>query len=119
MLFMSVTVLQDLKFSLKFFQYFYIERVFDARKVWETLNYKILMKVDVIYKSLFYCKNVSLTSILRKKYYYNWFLSHTAFIEASHLLNYGVCVINFAFPVPSFLYFSTLQNMPYLQSKMR
>jgi len=36
--FMSSTVVQDLKFSLKFFQYFYIERLFDARRVWETLN---------------------------------------------------------------------------------
>jgi len=63
--FMTVTVVKDFKFSLKFFQYFCIERIFDARKVWETLNYKILVKVDVIYKSLYSTvKSVPLTSIL-------------------------------------------------------
>jgi hypothetical protein len=113
---MSVIVLQDVKFSLKLFQYIYIKRVFE---VWETLNYKILMETDVIYKRLYSTvKNVPLITKLREKEY-NWFLSHTAFIEASHLLNYGFCVIIFSFPFSSFLYFSTLPDMPYLPSKMQ
>jgi hypothetical protein len=58
-LFISDTILQDLEFCLKYFQYFYIERVYDARKVWEALNYKILIEVDVIYKSI--CSTVKMS----------------------------------------------------------
>jgi len=83
---MSITVVQELKFSLnfslKFFQYFYIERVFDARKVWATLNYKILMKVDVIYKSLY-----SIVKMLKMSHLHQYYEKQIAIVGFCHIQN--------------------------------